>query len=1755
MTEVARGTIHIEVNDREALARLGQIEREYERTMADIDRSEATATVDADIGPLLDEAKRARREVKRLEGLKAEIALGLREGDAAQLNKDLKVARANVKSLDGMVAEVEIEVKGEEEALKAQERIRKATEKRIAAEEKREAARQRVMDQLARREAQNEAARLRAIDTEANRRAKLNLQREREMARAHSDAMQMERDRERAAQQLQREIDAVPKLQRRYAELQRTLENLTTTRRKARGDREAELLVDLSITDVENDMQILRRRLEAVGREPITVPVNLQPGRDAGQRVRNWFAANQGPLVTIAAALGADIGSHMGRGAASRFRNVMAVGVGETMRDFGRAVGSRTGNLLLRAGSRTTNFLSNLSNMTVRLGPFTATIRQAIAAGSLFAPILFDIAGALGALIGVMGSATVGLGALSAGFLGGFIPAALGFGLVIKGVASEFANVMKAQKAYDDALRKGNTDLAKTKLEELRAVMGNVSKETVKNIGLARQIGKSWRESTGEARESVWNVIGQGLKTADTLMGNFASRTNEGMKIAETATTRWLKALQSGQGQAVLDNMMSNFNEALGPLLDGLGNIVAYLGKVGSLASNRIPAMARQFENWSERVLDTADNMSDLDQRVGNVIDSTRTVGRFFMSFGRFTKAFFGAGEGGGRTLLDAMAESMDGWTQSIQSTDSMAEFFDEAVAGARQLWNFLRPIASAFSAWATAMSPVARGFFAVGEAVGDLINGFLQLTGLRGPVTAFLTTLGVLWGLSKIRAATTALTGFTTALLGLSAAQSRVAASQGVGALAGGIAARNVAMSRAMTVGAGSQLFAATMGANAARSAGQISRVTKAANVGKSALAGLGAATLGVSSAFAGAAVGAAAAGYGIYRFATRTRDAEKAERAANEAYKESAQAQRVLEDTSVQLAYSYLSQKSATQGVKAAEKEIAALRKDGKKGTDDYKMALLNLRQARLDEHAAQEATIRLNREETALNKRQVDAARRDYEHRRDQLEGMKNLEDQYRYAKEKADAKGMSMREYLTDDNIRGDELLEDLVKYQDALDATARAEKRLQEATDLAGLTMLNQERAMKGLIPIANSAARAFAQVRRLGGAKLEQRIGIKFDDPKQAARVAEQAARSLRAGVPKNITARIIGDSKSAEDAIKRLQRAKITPKRLEIVQRGGQEAIRVIENIIARKLTTKEQRIAEKGGDAALRMLQRILGVRLPNKAFSVNLRDNASSRLAAIRAQMDSIRSKTVTITSHYVQSGSRPGKIIRDAQGGMHLERKQDRAAQTAALSGAMPFRSGKTRGPRYLVGEETQFPEFVISTNPRDRDRNRRFAAAAARAVGLDVQEPIRAALGGAFSGAGFFMSGDQGTPPPYTGAKALRKGVTKKKKGAKERIYKQRRSWSGRVEALLQRQDFLDREVSLRDQAVREPRDFVVEDGRQEVKGPDGKAILDESGQPVTVPKYKENPDVRSQYIPDLQKVQEAFQWLLNTIQELVTSALPNAIQSIDLERWARGDTLNKQINPALKDARRKERNAKSGSKTQKKWATEVRRLEKAKAKEERIRDELGEDRKTYVDQSYDSGFDFRQALLDKSEIDNEINETLGNAPIDAGQGKYVDEAARMTQDELTNAAGGGGAGGGAAGGGISYAQQLANLDSAKMEVLRTFGGNFSSVGAVANAIQTGGARMASSVESLTRTGADSGTTAGGILGAASITTSTSAGAAVATSPTVSAPAPTTATAPVDSSTTVAITNNFDAPPPDPHVWSRGVEFEMAAVAG
>lgn len=661
MTEIAHGTIKVDLDDAEAVAGLRKLDAAFDRTMSRIEKEHAVATVEANIAPLEQKVVNAKRQLKELEGQKATVEV---DGDTDQLDAAIKEARLAIKRLEGEKATIELDLKGQDKVLAAQRAIAANREKLQKEADAALARHQRLEDQAAKDN-------VRRVNSEARVRTSLNNQRIKEMRDAESEAIRIDRDTTQRASKL-------ANLQKKYAKSVREVERQSF--RKTPLGREARIELKLDQNAAKEKMLLLKAELNALGGHP---PVEIKVDVDRRDRVGQWFL-----------------------GLIDKFRNLGTAGQG------------------LRGS----------------IGPISASLSSLFSAALVLAPALVAVAGALGALIAVAASAAAGLGALALGFVGGLIPAAVGAILVIKPLIKQFADVKKAQDAYTTAVNKygEGTKKALAAHHALRNVLGHVSDETARAVENAGNLSKRWQELTAPAKAVAWTTIGEALRTAAADLTTFGKGTNRVFAAAGKAVQGWLKGLRSPEARNILGNLMGNFAKTVGPLARGLGSIFTWLGRIASVASNFLPGIAKGFAAWAKGIADAAKNTPGVEKTLTRMVKSLSSVGRLFVSSGKFLAAFFDGGVESGQNLADSLSNTLDKWTAFLKSTKGKKElkdFFKNAVDDAGKL--------------AQAISDISTAFYAVSKAAEPVIGILSEIWGFLSRFLSFKTPD---WGIKAQR-------------------------------------------------------------------------------------------------------------------------------------------------------------------------------------------------------------------------------------------------------------------------------------------------------------------------------------------------------------------------------------------------------------------------------------------------------------------------------------------------------------------------------------------------------------------------------------------------------------------------------------------------------------------------------------------------------------------------------------------------------------------------------------------------------------------------------------------------------------------------------------------------------------------------------------------------------------------------------------------------------------------------------------------
>lgn len=1770
---VAEGEVILRAKEN-VRAELAKAEAAFDRTMAKLDGQQAEIDIKANMLDFDKKAKEAQAKIDRLDGQKANVEIG---ADTSKIDAAIAKEQANLKKLQ--LANTRLENQRRDLLAKrsaAEEKYysdsEKAEKKRAAtiakAASDAAAARIKSENQVTKVEEGARRSRIKGAVEESNAKAaaaektaKAAEQAQKFITKAQSREVNLRiRDSIREADVREKIQGSEARLERQYIDLRKKRQRLEQAQGKTFLPTNERTLIGFDIRGVDEQIAEVRAKLALIGKPPPEVDIHLNMDNRAADSLNRWIGA--------------------------------------------------------------------ISNTTVRLGPFTTTIAGAARALALLGPIITGVVGSIGALAGAAGSAALGFG--------GALTAGVGaFGLVLgstagllPGLLKDFKNLNTLQDAYHkQVLKTGEgSDKAKDKLKEFNHALGEVSPTARQSFESFNKLGDSYTKLAQKARTPFLETMNEGFKTANTLVNRFGPEALQSFGIVTNGVKAVARALRGPEATGIIGTLFDNGQKALPAFGRGLGNLAASAARVAAAFSRMLAPLGDGFEKWTKRFSDFTKDSSKLNRFVDNTTKSMQSFGHLLQSTGGFLATFFGQGVGPGVQLVDRLSAGIDKITNSIRANPKgLGDFFKESVGTAERLYGVLQPLASLFMEWATILRPFSNLILSVSGSIAGLVAALAGFGPTRGLITAAFSIFLAGTLVSKIRNVTqaiatlgaslgalgakqaalrtgSALTGGALSGLGRSAAQGArgVTAAEvglaGAAARGGAVQAAERRTSSGIIIPAGAAANVERTAASTAKLAGAATKGARSLSVLKTGLTGVGA-VLGIANpAFGAAALAVTGAAVAYTYFKHRNDDAKKAITETAAATFRTADAYRAnsgaLADTASQA-------ERANLVVRQARRDLD----HAKKGTDDYKLAQLNLKDA-LRARSQNEQAVQANlKESDRLGKEQVTRVN-------DQIKAFDKLHKS-------------KMDDYRSDIKNRKGTMYEgsidDIKDKQELAVLDAKRVKLIAQQTaalNRNAAVEANNARGMAGLTAATGKAEQQLGQFARTADHASAKKIAVKFQDSGDAGKVAAAAGRAIKAGVPTKVATRVAVSTGDAETSIKRLNATRLTPKKLSIVEQGGAKAIATVQHLSGLKLTAKQQEIISKGGPKALAELGKILGIQLSpkvqqtsengaaaviQKMAAINgiklsdkqakaiLNDLASGKARSIQGAINAISGKTVTITTvHndvYTRKGQKGGPLQSSgnfgASGGILSAAIGKAVGSSRRLAGSSysspalektinaAFRNATTdtstssgervSRPKMLVGEQRGHPEYVIATNPAFRKRNQGLLASAAKRLGMGV---TAAATGfgpkmGSLGGSGYTPSFGIDKAPPGPGkAPKTKKGLVTNytKKGARKRLTSGR-AWAAYVNNLTVQQSDLEREVGIRESQVNEPEELLIEVGR--IKGTDPA-----TGKETDLgPKMAPNTDQIAAYKVQLSSVLDAMNALITVIQTII-SAIPQAISAINIEDMYRATNAH-NLRESISHEKAVIANHSKGTQSAKDKAT-ISSFKKKLAKDEdrldfenKARAQIKDDKTTLTDGYKEAGFDLREATIAR---DSTKADFLG---ID---GKSVKEATDANTQTTGDGTGGSGSSGGSADAGPTLAQQTGLADTERANVLKQFGGNTlglsasGAAGAAGSGAQANAGNVSPNAGAGTMDpqagGSSTGAFASGSGGAKSVAAAFAGGAAAAGVLGAAGAAGGVAAAGAvggGSVTNNSITNNFAAPPPDAHTWTKGLEFEVGAI--
>lgn len=1046
-------------------------------------------------------------------------------------------------------------------------------------------------------------------------------------------------------------------------------------------------------------------------------------------------------------------------------------------------------------------WLSRLGDTSIRLGPITTSVKGLATGLGLLGPLIFELGGGLTSLVGTLGEGLAGAATVGAGALAGLVTSAAGVGFVIGPMVGEFKEVTSAATALHKAeLKYGKgSEQAATAQERLNNELHGVSpiaKEAFQSYGGLKD---RWKALTKAARPAVFTAFGESLKTVQSLLPAFANESTKTTQVAAKAWDGWMKSLRSAEAKGILKSIMSDFRASIPGIANGLGSLVAMLGRLSAAGAHFLPGLSNGFAEWANNLEQAVGGGQALQSDVGRLVSQMRDLGHLSQDTGSLLVHIFDAGANSGQGMvksLDAVIKRWDQWTQTTAGKAGLKQFFGESKQATEDFMSSIGHLTKLLFEFSRATAPVANGLLQIVTWIGDLVSAADGLVGVKQIFQGIGLVLGGLWVTSKVMAFTGAVQSAARALYGLAAGEEAVAAAQASGGIGGFILGKNKGVTTVGEDAAASSRQLALFGAAAG--------TAEAATVGLESEAGLLSAALSPEVLIPAATI----AGFGVLVASNLDttnsfEDLEESSRQAGKALQGSLGRSAASIDRYVAAQHKNV---AVNNDVEKARGGLAKLQKEGA-AQDKITAAVLRLNQA--ERHQSQQI-----RATGVVNKEQIKA----------QHAIQKGAESRIHTAREAIKA-------------IRGEEVA--LKQQQGFIQESekagfdknrvraerelAQAQREVAQAQRQEAATRVPYERGLKNLAPISQQAERGLYKLAETIGASATKKIG-NLVDPKDVQRVTELGNRLTKLGRGSEVK-QVAVKSQGADQTIAKLQRLQKQTNRVEgaratikvgandtqaqsklkrlgaLSQRiaGTKQTVRILANsssaeqaiarlrshltaVVTRRYKAELQ-AEDKSGAAANAFHHNMSRVSSQKYQARLTAIDDASSKaksaegagkraakqyklnitasnsqalgaISAVQASLAGLHDKTVTVNVVTHKSGGFSGGpagvyYSTFAQGGLS-DREIQRANEQAVLRQSGPSR--KVTRPTMLVGEQApRHPEYVIATNPAYRASNERYLEDAAGEFGYDIVPAYK---------------GGKGKPKSKPKGKGKSKGVNK-----------------------------------------------------------------------------------------------------------------------------------------------------------------------------------------------------------------------------------------------------------------------------------------------------------------------------------------------------------------------------------------------------
>jgi hypothetical protein len=1024
-------------------------------------------------------------------------------------------------------------------------------------------------------------------------------------------------------------------------------------------------------------------------------------------------------------------------------------------------------------------WLDRLGDTSIRIGPITTSIKGLGVGLGLLGPLIFELGGGLVSLVGTLGEGLAGAATVGAGALSGLALSAAGISFIVGPMIGEFKEVTSAAEALHKAelkYGKGSTEAA-TATEKLNHQLHGVSAGAREAFHAYGGIKDEWKSLTAAARPAAFDAFGESLKTVQALLPAFASESVKTTQVASRAWSGWMKSLRSGEAQSILKSIMSDFRASIPGLTDGLGSLIAMFGRLSAAGAHFLPGLSNGFAEWADNLESAVGGGKELERDVGGLVNQMRDLGHLAQDSGSFLVHLFDASADSGNDLvksLDSVIQRWDKWTQTAEGKRGLNEFFEDSEETSKNFMSTLGHLMQLLFQFSRATAPVANGLLKIATFIGDLVQSANDLVGVKQIFQGLGIALAGLWVAGKAMAFANGIQAVTKSLYGLAAGTAAVEAAQ-----AGGLGSILFGRGRKATT-------VASTGDDAARAAKQLALFGGAAGAAEAATGGLAARAGLLAAALNPAVLIPVGVTAGLVGLALLLKEDRRSIEDIREEFRDAGQQiSSSMTESAAHVDQFIASQHRSIKANNAAAAARARLINLQKENAPAEKVtrAVEDLAAAEKQQVATSMARGVFNRRQIQDQRQLVAGARQRVATAKEEIRVLSLNRQQYNEGNE------MQRLGFDLDKNTR--ELARAKRDLATASRDVAAAQK--QEAVtaipyerQLKGLAPITQQ-AANGLRKLAETigvtATRKIGKfvdpkdvqrvtelgnkLTKLGRGGQVKSVAVKSQGADQTIAKLQRLQKQTNRVESARATIKVGANDQQAQSKLKRLsalsQRLAGTKSTVQILARSdnAEQAIQRLKSNLNRLVTKQykaELKAEDKSGQTASNFHHRIQGVASKKYQARITAIDDASAKaktakqnadaagrakpkinitannaqalgaISAVQGALAGLQDKTVHVNVVTSKSGGfagGPGAMYYSnfATGGIN-DREIQRANEKAVTQRSGP--SFRVNRPTMLVGEQApSHPEYVIATNPAYQSDNEHYLEDAAGEFGYEL----------------------------------------------------------------------------------------------------------------------------------------------------------------------------------------------------------------------------------------------------------------------------------------------------------------------------------------------------------------------------------------------------------------------------------------------